>query len=89
MATIGILVAALPGHLNPLGAVGRELVRRGHRVVVATLPDGEPAVRLAGLDFAPIGGPEYPAGSLERVLAELGRRRGHPPSGTPSSWAST
>ena len=76
MATIGILVAALPGHLNPLGAVGRELVRRGHRVIVATLPDGEPAVRLAGLDFAPIGGPEYPAGSLERVLAELGRRRG-------------
>src|SRR4051812_17208860 len=76
MATIGIVVAALPGHLNPLGAVGRELVRRGHRVVVATLPDGEPVVRRAGLEFAPIGGPEYPAGSLERVLAELGRRRG-------------
>src|SRR3954462_9132338 len=71
-----MLVAALPGHLNPLGAVGRALVRRGHRAVVATLPDGEPAVRLAGLDFVPIGATEYPAGSLERVLAELGRRRG-------------
>jgi hypothetical protein len=51
-------------------------MRRGHRVVVATLPDGEPVVRLAGLDFASIGGPEYPAGLLEWGLAELGRRRG-------------
>jgi zeaxanthin glucosyltransferase len=76
MATIGVLVPASPGHLNPMGALGRELVRRGHRVVVAAVPEAEPAVRAAGLDFAPLGADEYPPGAMERLHAELGRRRG-------------
>ena len=77
MATIGIVVAALPGHLLPIGALGRELVRRGHRVVAATLPDGEPPSGAAGLDFAPIGGRRVPAPARSSgSTAELGRRRG-------------
>ena len=76
MATIGIVAAALPGHLLPIGALGRALARRGHRVVAATLPDGEPLVRAAGLEFAAIGAAEYPPGAIERVTAELGRLRG-------------
>jgi zeaxanthin glucosyltransferase len=76
MATIGIVAAALPGHLLPIGALGRALARRGHRVIAATLPDGEPLVRASGLEFAAIGAAEYPPGAMERVTAELGRLRG-------------
>ncbi len=76
MATIGMLVPAAPGHLNPMNALGRALLRRGHRVVVVTLADGEPAVRAADLEFAPIGASDYPRGSIPQIFAELGRRRG-------------
>jgi hypothetical protein len=49
--------------------------RRGHRVVVATLPDGEPA-GWRGWTSPRSAAPKHLAGSLVRVLAELGRRRG-------------
>jgi zeaxanthin glucosyltransferase len=76
MATIGVLVPDSPGHLNPIGALGRELVRRGHRVVVATIPEVEPAVRAADLELAPIGMSDYPDGYVSRVQETLGRLRG-------------
>ena len=76
MATIGVLVPASPGHLNPLASVGRELVRRGHRVVVANVADAEAEVEAAGLEFRPIGLADYPAGSRERQHREMGLRRG-------------
>src|SRR4051794_16225784 len=50
MATIGVLVPASPGHLNPMGALGRELAGRGHRVTVAAFAEAEPAARAAGLE---------------------------------------
>jgi zeaxanthin glucosyltransferase len=43
MATIGVLVPAASGHLNPMNSLGRELARRGHRVVVANVPEAEAA----------------------------------------------
>src|SRR3954467_6804268 len=76
MATIGVLVPASPGHLNPMGALGRELAARGHRVVVAAFAEAGPAARAAGLEFAPIGIGDYPLGTLDRLHAEMGRRRG-------------
>ena len=76
MATIGVLVPSSPGHLNPMTSLGRELLRRGHRVVVATLADAEPAVRASGLEALVMGVPEFPPGSLGAVYAKLGRLRG-------------
>jgi zeaxanthin glucosyltransferase len=76
MAAIGVLVPASPGHLNPMGALGRELAGRGHRVIVAAFAEAEPAARAAGLEFAPIGAKDYPLGALDRLHAEMGRRRG-------------
>src|SRR5262245_58910944 len=76
MATIGVLAPASPGHLNPMAALGRELARRGHRVVVCAFPEAGPAARAAGLDFAPLGARDYPFGTLDRLHAEMGRRRG-------------
>jgi zeaxanthin glucosyltransferase len=76
MATIGILCPAASGHLNPMNSLGRELARRGHRVVVANAPDVEPAVLAAGLEFAPIGGADYPPGSVAAIFARLGELQG-------------
>ena len=76
MATIGVLVPASPGHLNPMNSLGRELLGRGHRVVVAVLPDAEAAVLAAGLEFLPVGVDEFPPGSLGAIYARLGELRG-------------
>ena len=76
MATIGVLVPASPGHLNPMTSLGRELTRRGHRVVVTNLADAEAAVVASGLEFRPIGAGEYPLGSLQEIHETLGKLQG-------------
>jgi zeaxanthin glucosyltransferase len=67
----------LPGHLNPLYALGRTLVRRGHRVTVFSLPDVETSVTAAGLRFAPLGCEEYPIGSMAPLLQALKQQQGY------------
>lgn len=54
-ATVGSL-----GDLFPFLAVGRELVRRGHRVTVATHPVHREAIERAGLAFADASGMPEP-----------------------------
>src|SRR4051812_6370578 len=76
MATIGVLVPPSPGHLNPMNTLGRELAGRGHRVVVPQLPEVEPAVLAAGLEFVPIRSPDFPAGEIDRQFARLGELNG-------------
>jgi zeaxanthin glucosyltransferase len=76
MATIGVLVPAASGHLNPMNSLGRELVRRGHRVVVATMAEAEPAVLAAGLEFVPIGVGAYLPGEFEEMWNRLGQLQG-------------
>ena len=50
---IGVNSPAIPGHLNPMTTLARELQRRGHEVVVFTSFLSEPAVRAAGLSHFP------------------------------------
>ncbi len=76
MATIGVLAPAASGHLNPMNSLGRELARRGHRVVVANAPEMEAAILASGLEFLPIGREDYPSGSMAASLARLGELRG-------------
>ena len=76
MSHFGILSFPGTGHLHPLTALGRELVRRGHQVTVFQVADVEPLIRAAGLGFRQIGAREFPLGSL-RLLDQLrliGRR---------------
>ena len=64
MATIGVLAPAASGHLNPMNSLGRELARRGHRVVVANAPDdgaGAIARRGPGIPRRSAG-QDYPTG---------------------------
>jgi MGT family glycosyltransferase len=72
----GIVSPPVPGHINPFGALGRELIERGHRVTLFHMQDLESSVRAEGLDFVPIGEREYPKGSLPESLAILGKLKG-------------
>jgi hypothetical protein len=61
---IGFLSLPLTGHLNPMTALARKLQSRGHEVVFIGVPDIEPVVRAADLDFVPFCENEYPPGSV-------------------------
>jgi zeaxanthin glucosyltransferase len=51
----GVLSYKGTGHLNPLIALSRELVARGHRVTFFQTVDLEERIRSHGLEFCPIG----------------------------------
>ena len=76
MKHFGIICPPVSGHINPFGALGRELVDRGHKVTCLQLIDLEGKIRSEGLDFAPIGLSDHPRGSLPASLAQLGRLNG-------------
>lgn len=73
---LGLLCPPLSGHLNPMTTLGRELQRRGHRVTVLSLPDGENKVRATGLEFAAYGGEICPPGWTAENAARLGELSG-------------
>ena len=72
----GIVTPPVSGHLHPFGALGRELIRRGHRVTVFQMPDMGERVRAEGLEFREIGCADHPPGSLPLSLAALSRLDG-------------
>ena len=76
MTHYGMLCPALPGHLNPMIALGRELKQRGHRVTFFQIKDVEDKIRKEGLEFKAIGESDYPIGSLKQFLKNLGELKG-------------
>jgi zeaxanthin glucosyltransferase len=63
---IGFLSLPLTGHLNPMTALARKLQSRGNETVFIGVPDSEPVVCAADLDFVPFGENEYPPGSIAK-----------------------
>jgi zeaxanthin glucosyltransferase len=51
---IGFISMPLTGHLNPMTALARRLQSRGNEVVFFGVPDAEPIVRAANLEFVTI-----------------------------------
>ncbi|MBW4577779.1 MAG: glycosyltransferase [Aphanothece sp. CMT-3BRIN-NPC111] len=76
MTHIGILCPAATGHLNPMTALGRELITRGHQVTVFGLVDARTKTLAAGLNFCGIGESLFPVGSTAMRLTELGKLSG-------------
>ncbi|HEX3684288.1 MAG TPA: nucleotide disphospho-sugar-binding domain-containing protein [Bryobacteraceae bacterium] len=72
----GIISPPVPGHIHPFGALGRELMARGHRVTLFHMPDVEERARHEGLGFVAIGSLDHPAGSLPDSFAKLTRLNG-------------
>ena len=56
MSHFGVLSYKGTGHLNPLIALSRGLISRGHRVTFFQRPELESRVRQFGMEFVPIGG---------------------------------
>lgn len=76
MTHFGILCPSSPGHLNPMIALGKELVRRKHRVTLIQVPELESQALAAGLEFQAIGAKEFPPGVLAQKFAQLGQLSG-------------
>lgn len=72
----GILSPPVPGHIHPFGALGRELIARGHRVSLFHMPDVDERARREGLEFVPVGASDHPPGTLPAVLSQLTRLNG-------------
>lgn len=73
---IGLICPEISGHLNPMTTLGRELLRRGYRVSLIGILDGQAKAEAAGLEFIPIGVTEAPLGSRAQFTAELGKLHG-------------
>lgn len=72
----GVVTPPVSGHLHPMGALGRELVARGHCVTVFHMADLADQVGREELEFWPIGERDHPRGSLPESLAQLAQRTG-------------
>jgi len=55
MSHFGVLSYKSTGHLNPLIALSRKLIDRGHRVTFFQKPEVEAQILQHGLEFVPIG----------------------------------
>jgi zeaxanthin glucosyltransferase len=70
--------ASLPvaGHLNPMTALARKQQSRGNEVVFFGVPDVEPIVRAANLNFVPFCEKEYPVGSMTEIYGRVAKLHG-------------
>jgi zeaxanthin glucosyltransferase len=71
MRHFGLVCPPASGHMHPMLALGREIVRRGHRATVVAHPDVQQKVEFAGLEFHPVGATEIPPGTLNELLSRL------------------
>jgi MGT family glycosyltransferase len=72
MAHFAILSPPDAGHLIPLGALGAELMRRGHRVTVVAHDRGAPLIEPLGLPLRELAGDDIP--DLEPFFLNLAFR---------------
>ena len=72
----GIISPPVSGHVHPFGALGRELIARGHRVSFLHMPDLADRVQREGLEFITIGESDHPLGSLPESLNQLAQLQG-------------
>jgi zeaxanthin glucosyltransferase len=66
---IGFISMPLSGHFNPMTALARKLQSRGHEVVFIGVPDCEPIVRGAGLNFVSYCEEELPEALARNIEA--------------------
>lgn len=76
MAHFGFIAPPLAGHLNPMAALARALVARGHRATFVHQADVEPLVRGEGIGFRAVGQGSHPPGALVAEVDRLTRLNG-------------
>ncbi|HEX4764888.1 MAG TPA: glycosyltransferase [Lichenihabitans sp.] len=73
MTHFAVLTPPYPGHVNPMSALARELIGRGHRVTAVGIAEAEALFDAPGLSFAAAGALSHPPGTLARLTAGMGR----------------
>ncbi len=76
MTHFAFLSPPYAGHLNPMLALARGLVERGHRATFVAQADVGPKVSRPDIGFAPVGARTHPPGRLTRMTARLGGTTG-------------
>lgn len=64
------------GHVNPMLALARELVRRGHRATFLHMADAESLVQGEGIAFRAVGQGTHPPGTLAGIRHRMATIRG-------------
>lgn len=72
MANLGVLCLPIPSHMNLFLALGRTLADRGHEVTFFTITEHEAKIRGAGLGFRALEPSSVPAGTLSRMMHQMG-----------------
>jgi zeaxanthin glucosyltransferase len=72
MSHFGVLSYKGTGHLNPLIALSRQLIDRGHRVTFFQKPEVDAQVRQHGLEFVPIGPPRSSSSDEDKAGGQGG-----------------
>jgi zeaxanthin glucosyltransferase len=73
---IGFVSLPLSGHLNPMTALARKLQSRGHDITYIGVPDAEPIVRAAGVNFVPYCEKEFPKGTIAKDWGHVAKMHG-------------
>src|SRR5438270_1287005 len=76
MAHFGVISPPSPSHLTGFTSIGRELIRRGHRVSVFNIVDARAIAEKDGLEFHPLGIEKFPLGFYERYRASQATSKG-------------
>jgi UDP:flavonoid glycosyltransferase YjiC (YdhE family) len=70
MMHFGIICPPVPGHLNPILALGRELQTRGHPITLINFLDAEIAALKAGVEFQAIAATLIPVSKPLFAIAQ-------------------
>jgi zeaxanthin glucosyltransferase len=73
---VGFVSIPVSRHLNPMSALARKLQSRGNEMIFIGVPDAEPGVRAANLNFAPFCEKEYPVGSVAKRWGGVAKLHG-------------
>ena len=76
MTHFAFLSPPYAGHLDPMLALARGLVERGHRATFVAQADVGQKVSRPDIGFVPVGGKTHPPGRLTRMTARLGGTTG-------------
>ena len=76
LAHLAFVAPPYLGHLNPMAALAREVVARGHRVTFFHMPDAERLVAERGFPCKAVGAKSHPPGTLRAMLRRMGTVNG-------------
>lgn len=76
MAKIGMITFPGSGHINPMAALGRKLMDRGHQVIFFNLLDTEKSIDDAGIAFRAYGTEQFPIGSVTQFDRQVAKLQG-------------